>query len=174
MNSMNGPLTFLEDNDSFINKRRLLFIHFRIYVPCCHSTDTICVRWPNVGLMLRRRRWRIPALTQTLYQCFVFELLGIPFCCAWKDIHDSNCFPVDTRRWSNVGLTLVHRLRRWTNFKPTLIQRLVSAGLYLKSKQLLHLLYCSTGYDITTYRNLYDNTGPGNYWLFTALYYKNY
>ena len=32
-----------------------------------------------------------------------------------------------TRRWTSVGLPLVHRLRRWTNSKPTLIQRLVSA-----------------------------------------------
>ena len=36
--------------------------------------------------------------------------------------------PADTRRWINIGLTLVHRLRRWTNVKPTLIQRLVPAG----------------------------------------------
>ena len=33
----------------------------------------------------------------------------------------------DTRRWINVGLMLVYRLRRWTNIKPALIQRLVSA-----------------------------------------------
>ena len=33
-----------------------------------------------------------------------------------------------TRRWINVGLPLVHRLRRWNNGKPTLIRRLVSAG----------------------------------------------
>ena len=38
-------------------------------------------------------------------------------------------FPADTRRWINVGLTLVHRLRRWTNVKPTLFQRLVFTGL---------------------------------------------
>ena len=35
----------------------------------------------------------------------------------------------DTRRWINVGLTLVQRRRRWTNVKPTSIQRLVSAGM---------------------------------------------
>ena len=34
-------------------------------------------------------------------------------------------FLADIRRWINVGLTLVHRLRRWINGKPTLI---VSAG----------------------------------------------
>ena len=34
----------------------------------------------------------------------------------------------DTRRWINVGLPLVHRLRRRANVKPTMIQRLVSAG----------------------------------------------
>ena len=43
--------------------------------------------------------------------------------------------PADTRRWINVGLTLVQRRRRWTNFKPALIQRFVSAGL-------LNLLPC--------------------------------
>ena len=37
-------------------------------------------------------------------------------------------FPANTRRWINVGLTLVQRRRRWTNVKPTLIQRLVSAA----------------------------------------------
>ena len=37
-----------------------------------------------------------------------------------------NVCPADTRRWINVVLTLVHRLRRWTNVKPTWIQRLVS------------------------------------------------
>ena len=36
--------------------------------------------------------------------------------------------PADTRRWINVGLTLVQRRGRWTNVKPTLIQRIVSAG----------------------------------------------
>ena len=29
--------------------------------------------------------------------------------------------PADTRRWINVGLTLVHRLRRWTNVEATYI-----------------------------------------------------
>ena len=38
------------------------------------------------------------------------------------------CWPADTRRWINVGLMLVHRLRHWTNVKPTLLERLVSAG----------------------------------------------
>ena len=37
--------------------------------------------------------------------------------------------PEDTRRWINVGLTLVQRRRRWTNVKPTLIQSLVSTGI---------------------------------------------
>ena len=44
---------------------------------------------------------------------------------------DSCCIPVDTRRWINVGLTLVQRRRRWTNVKSTLIQRLVPAGIPL-------------------------------------------
>ena len=37
--------------------------------------------------------------------------------------------PAHTRRWINVGLTLVHRLRRWPNIKTTLIKRIVSAGV---------------------------------------------
>ena len=36
--------------------------------------------------------------------------------------------PADTRRWINVVLTLVHRLRRWTYCKPTLIQRPLLLG----------------------------------------------
>ena len=39
--------------------------------------------------------------------------------------------PADTRRWINVGLTLVQRRRRWTSVKPTLMQILESAGLFL-------------------------------------------
>ena len=38
--------------------------------------------------------------------------------------------PADTRRWSNVGLTLAHRLRRWPNVSPTLDQHLVFAGIW--------------------------------------------
>ena len=37
-------------------------------------------------------------------------------------------YPADTRRWTNVGLMLTHRLRRWPNNKTTLVQRLVPAG----------------------------------------------
>ena len=33
------------------------------------------------------------------------------------------------RRWPDVGLLLVHRLRRWPNRKPTLAQRLMVAGI---------------------------------------------
>ena len=35
----------------------------------------------------------------------------------------------DTRRWVNIVLAMVHRLRRWINAQPTLIKRLVSAGI---------------------------------------------
>ena len=56
--------------------------------------------------------------------------------------------PADTRRWINVGLTLVHRLRRWTNGKPTLNQRLVSAGIRLTSFRhiIIHLEHCQKKY----------------------------
>ena len=37
-------------------------------------------------------------------------------------------YPAGTRRWINVGLTLVNRLRRWTNVEPTLIPRIVPAA----------------------------------------------
>ena len=43
--------------------------------------------------------------------------------------------PANTRRWTNVGLMLAHRLRRWANIKPTLIQRLVFAGRALQHLQ---------------------------------------
>ena len=39
--------------------------------------------------------------------------------------------PTRTRRLTNVGLMLVHRLRRWPNIKPALVKRLVSAVYYL-------------------------------------------
>ena len=35
--------------------------------------------------------------------------------------------PENTRRWTNVGFMLAHRLRRWTNIKPVLGNRLVFA-----------------------------------------------
>ena len=44
--------------------------------------------------------------------------------------------PADTRCWPNVGLKLGRRRRRWPNFNPTLSQRLVSLGLYGKSREL--------------------------------------
>ena len=37
-------------------------------------------------------------------------------------------YPVDKRRRTNAGPTLVYRLRRWTNATPKSIQRVVSAG----------------------------------------------
>ena len=47
----------------------------------------------------------------------------------WFNVLRSTIIASDTRRWINVGLTLVQRLRRWINVKPTLFQRLVSAEL---------------------------------------------
>ena len=49
----------------------------------------------------------------------------------------SKAKPADTRRFINVGLTFVHRLRRWTNVKPTWIQRLVSAGIASNNASML-------------------------------------
>ena len=62
--------------------------------------------------------------------------------------------PADRRRCTNIGLTLVQRLRRWTNVKITLFQRLLSAewlpcvlnavvrGTAEKSSDLCVLLFC--------------------------------
>ena len=50
----------------------------------------------------------------------------------WIDMNPSagsSFFPVNTRRWDNVGLMLGQRRRRWANIKPTLSQRFVFAGL---------------------------------------------
>ena len=38
-------------------------------------------------------------------------------------------FPAHTRRWHNVGLMLIHRLRRRTSIEPALGEPLVFAGL---------------------------------------------
>ena len=70
--------------------------------------------------------------------------------------------PTDTRRWINVGLTLVQRRRRWTNNKPTLIQRLVSAGQVVHPR-FLHI-FCM----LVTSRNVgnvtREDTNKGVKW----------
>ena len=53
-------------------------------------------------------------------------------CIHIKSISPSSLLPIRTqptrtRRLTNVGLMLVHRLRRWPNIKPALVKRLVSA-----------------------------------------------
>ena len=45
--------------------------------------------------------------------------------------------PASTRRWIDVGLTLVQRLSRWTNVKETLIKRILSAGVGVYAKVTL-------------------------------------
>ena len=47
--------------------------------------------------------------------------------------------PASTRRSSNVGTMLSHRLRRWPSIVPTLNERVVGVTGHLKSKQLLFL-----------------------------------
>ena len=44
--------------------------------------------------------------------------------------------PANTRRWPNVGLLLVHRLRHWPNVETTLGQRLVFAGRLILSPRI--------------------------------------
>ena len=57
------------------------------------------------------------------------RLQHLPLTCYYCTFWLSLCsFPAGTRRWINVGLTLVQRRRWWTNVKPTLIQRLVFVG----------------------------------------------
>ena len=86
-------------------------------------------------------------------------------------------FPAETRRWINVGLTLVHRLRRWTKVKPTLIQCLVSAGLHLKlvvndwdlSNKTIHG-YCKL---LLKIKNKNSYASESKYCNMTSLYYEN-
>ena len=49
-------------------------------------------------------------------------------------------YPANTRRWPNIELMLVHRLRRWTNISPTFDQRLVFAGSIGLHDMTSHLL----------------------------------
>ena len=51
--------------------------------------------------------------------------------------HPRKCYnPENTRRSTNVGLTLAHRLGRWSNVKPTFVEIPVFAG---KQKRTHHL-----------------------------------
>ena len=62
------------------------------------------------------------------------------------NVHYDKYHSADTRRWINVGLTLVQRRRRWTHGKPTLIQRLVSAGQWSIEVDNVHnLVPCNVG-----------------------------
>ena len=51
-----------------------------------------------------------------------------PFGYAWRGQYCIR-LPANTRRCTNVGLMLAHRLRRWLNINPTLVQRLEFVGL---------------------------------------------
>ena len=46
---------------------------------------------------------------------------------------DAVRIPANTRRLTNVGLMLAHRLRRWATIKPTIVKGLVFAGQGLPS-----------------------------------------
>ena len=48
----------------------------------------------------------------------------------WSRDHLWECFSANTRRWTNAGLMLGHRLRRWPNINTTLVRRLVFAGFF--------------------------------------------
>ena len=105
-------------------------------------------RSPNVGLMCRRWP-NIKSALGRLLACLVLACILLIFSlnddvpcfspCYFSDLHclfrclgcytisrcmitadtDRDSIPADTRRWINVSLTLVHRLRRKTNVKPT-------------------------------------------------------
>ena len=76
----------------------------------------------------------------------------------------SNISPADTRRWINVGLTLVQRRRMWTNVKPTLIQHLVSAGRLGHMLQHFNLSLITCHYhDLDANFPDFDPSTPG--WL---------
>ena len=49
------------------------------------------------------------------------------------------------RRWPNIGLLLIHRLRRWPNGKPTLGQRLKFAGIVVIGDEMVSLGFKELG-----------------------------
>ena len=51
-------------------------------------------------------------------------------------------FPARTKRWTNVGLLLAHRLRRWPNIKPTLVQRPATVGLGFSNPRKRRIYFC--------------------------------
>ena len=50
----------------------------------------------------------------------------------------------NTRRWTNAGLKLAHRLRRWPNINPALVQRLVFAGTGIHALHPVHYIRLPT------------------------------
>ena len=90
-----------------------------------HDRKTTPARWVKMSIVtLVQRLFNVgPAcLALTILEDVTFEYLySKSFLIRFFVVY----YPVDTRRWINVGLTLVHRLRRWINVKPTWIQRLV-------------------------------------------------
>ena len=62
------------------------------------------------------------------------------------DCSSYNSYPANTRRWTNVGLMLAHRLPRRSNNKTTLGQHLVSAGIRDHSQWTQNI--CMTLYNV--------------------------
>ena len=46
-------------------------------------------------------------------------------CYCFLPSHCTIAYPENTRRFTNGGLMLAHRLRRWANIKPASVQHLV-------------------------------------------------
>ena len=64
--------------------------------------------------------------------------------------------PSTTRRSSNIGTMLAHRLRRWPNIVPTLDERRVFAGIIWQN-----MLYNSPGGAYLHFRGAFDHTALG-------------
>ena len=82
------------------------------------------------------------------------------------DYHQEITYPANTRRWTNAGLMLAHRLRRWPNISPALIQSFVSTGTvcllgYIQIKrEALPRCWVNVGPSSSTLAQLYHNIGP--------------
>ena len=86
-------------------------------------------------------------------QCIDFQVRSLT-CLRHVDFFSptsETCRPyqANTRRWSNVGLMLGHRLRRWPNIKPALGQRLVFSGIYHDNYPAL--LFCNLSRPTTSF-----------------------
>ena len=129
-------------------------IQFFTHLKLCHATATHNFKCLN-------RSWSLtPKVCMHIRQVFDCEIMWRGLCSIKCKIHgktqfsqkrlsvgECSEFPANTRRWSNAGLMLAHRLRRWANISPALGQRLVFTGN--KYTTVLWELFCSYKDDVT-------------------------